>query len=75
MKAPKEAVTDRDTKLTRLSEPQAAERSRLETLEQKLRAERAELDAKVKVLAEDHVAFAVIAHRTRTSSGPSRART
>ena len=40
---------------------------RLETLEQKLRAERAELDAKVKVLAEDRVAFALHEEMSRVA--------
>ena len=40
---------------------------RLETLEQKLRAERAELDAKAKVLAEDRAAFALLKERSRVA--------
>nr|XP_020146854.1 troponin T, slow skeletal muscle-like [Aegilops tauschii subsp. strangulata] len=52
MKAREDAVRDRDTELTRLAEEQTTERGRLETLEQKLSAERAELDAKAKALEE-----------------------
>ena len=65
MKAREDAIMDRDAKLTRLAEVQTTERGRLETLEQKLRAERAELDAKAKVLAEDRVAFALLEERSR----------
>ena len=41
------------------------ERSRLEELEQKVKAKEAELDAKAKVLAEDRVAFANLEKRSR----------
>ena len=58
MKAREDAIRDRDTELMRLAESQTTEHDRLETLEQKLRVEKAELDAKAKVLAEDRVAFA-----------------
>ena len=39
----------------------------METLEQKLRAEKAELDAKAKVLAEDRVAFALLEERSHVA--------
>ena len=50
MKALEAAIRDHDTKLS-------ADSGRLKTLEQKLKAERIELDTKVEVLAEDRAAF------------------
>ena len=50
MKAREDAIRDRDAELARLEKAQTTERGRLETLEQKVRAEKAELDAKAKVL-------------------------
>ena len=51
--------------MEQLAKAQAAERSRLEKLEQKVGAEKAELDAKAKVLAEDRVAFVDLEDRSR----------
>ena len=51
MNAREDAVKGRDTELAWSTEAQAAERGRLEKLEQEVRAEKAELDAKAKVLA------------------------
>ena len=45
-------------------EAQAAECSQLEKLEQKVEAEKAELEAKAKVLAEDRVAFSLLERRS-----------
>ena len=50
MKAREATIGDRDAEL-------AADHSRLRILEQKLKAERAELDVQAKVLAEDRAAF------------------
>ena len=58
MKAWEAAIGDRDTKL-------APDRIRLKTLEQKLNAERTELDAKAKVLAKDRTAFTDYEVRSR----------
>ena len=58
MKAREAAIGDRKAELT-------ADRSRLRTLEQKLKAERTKLDTKAKVLAEDRVAFADYEERSR----------
>ena len=58
MKAREDATRDRDAELT-------AERGRLGTLEHKLKTERAKLDAKAKVLAEDHMAFVDLEERSR----------
>ena len=41
------------------------ERRRLEKLKQRMEAEKAELDAKAKVLAEDHTAFKLLEERSR----------
>ena len=41
------------------------EHSRLEKLEQKVEAEKAELEAKAQVLAEDRVAFKSLEERSR----------
>ena len=65
MKAREDAVKDRDAELEQLVKAQATERSRLEELERKLRAEKAELDAKAKVLAEDRAAFKLLEERSR----------
>nr|XP_020195786.1 uncharacterized protein LOC109781608 [Aegilops tauschii subsp. strangulata] len=46
---------------------QGAECGRLEELERNVKAEKAELDAKVKVLAEDHAAFALLKERSRVA--------
>ena len=48
-----------------MAQAQAAERGRLEELEQKVRAEKAELDVKVKVQAEDCASFALVEKRSR----------
>ena len=45
----------------------SANRTRLGTLEQALKAERVQLDAKAKVLAEDQVAFAKLEKKARTT--------
>ena len=58
MKAGEAAVRDRDAELS-------ANRDRLETLEKALKAERVELDAKAKVLAEDRTAFTDYELRSR----------
>ena len=58
MKAREAAIGDRDAELF-------ADRGRLKTLEQKLKAERIELDAKTKVLAEDRAAFTDYGVRSR----------
>ena len=60
MKAREAAVKDRDVKL-------GDRHGRLETLERSLKAERTELDAKAKVLAEDRVAFAKMEKRARAA--------
>ena len=60
MKAREAAVKDRDVKLD-------DRHGRLETLERSLKAERTELDAKAKVLAEDRVAFAKMEKRARAA--------
>nr|XP_020172929.1 dynactin subunit 1-like [Aegilops tauschii subsp. strangulata] len=62
MKAREDAVKGRDAELA-----QAIERGWLEELEQNVKAEKPELDAKVKVLAEDRVAFALFEERSRTT--------
>ena len=67
MKAQEDAVRGRDAELARSVQAQATERGRLEKLEQKVRAEKAELDAKAKVLAKDHVAFALLEERSRVA--------
>ena len=58
MMAKEAAAKDRDAKLDDCH-------SRLETLEQSLKAERTELDAKVKVLTKDRVAFAKLEKKPR----------
>ena len=50
-----------------MAQAQAAERGRLEELEWKVKAEKAELDAKAKVLAEDRAAFALLEERSRVA--------
>ena len=67
MKAREDAIRDRDAELAPLAEKQATEHGRLETLEQEVRAEKAELDAKTKVLAEDRAAFALLEERSRVA--------
>nr|XP_020187255.1 translation initiation factor IF-2-like [Aegilops tauschii subsp. strangulata] len=57
MKAREDAVADRDAELEQSARAQAVERGRLEELEKKVDAEKAQLEFKAKVLAEDHVAF------------------
>ena len=57
MKAREEAVKNHDAELAELGKKQAAERNRLEELERKMEAREADLDAKVRVLAEDRLAF------------------
>ena len=58
--AREDAIENRDAELT-------AGRGRLGTLEMKFKAERAELDAKAKVLAEDCEAFKLLEVRSRTA--------
>ena len=65
MKAWEYTVKGRDAELDQLAQAQAAERGRLEELEQKVQAEKAGLDAKVKVLAENRAAFALLGKRSR----------
>ena len=65
MKAREDAVKNRDAELKELGKTQAAERSRLEELERKVKAREADLDAKPRVLAEDRVAFADLEKRSR----------
>nr|XP_020165338.1 translation initiation factor IF-2-like [Aegilops tauschii subsp. strangulata] len=65
MKAREDAVAGRDTELEQSARAQAAERSRLEELEKKVGAEKAQLEAKAKVLAEDCVAFKSLELRSR----------
>ena len=48
-----------------MARTRAAERSRLEELERKVEAEKVDLDAKAKVLAEDRAAFALLEERFR----------
>ena len=48
-----------------MGKTQAAERSRLEELEWKVKAREADLDAKARVLAKDRVAFADLEKRSR----------
>ena len=65
MKAREDAIKGRDTELEQLAQAQAAEHGRLEELEQKVPAKKAELDAKAKVLAEDRATFALLEKRSR----------
>ena len=67
MKAREGAFKDCDAELEQLAKAQATERGRLEELEQKLKAEKAELDAKVKVLTEDRTAFKLLEEKARTA--------
>ena len=60
MKAREAAVKDRDAKFDDCH-------GKLETMERSLEMERAELDAKAKVLAEDRVAFAKMEKRARAA--------
>nr|XP_020171218.1 uncharacterized protein LOC109756794 [Aegilops tauschii subsp. strangulata] len=55
----------RDAELEELAKAQAAERSRLKKLEQKVEAGKADLDAKAKVLAEHREAFKLLELRAR----------
>ena len=50
-----------------MAKVQATERGRLEELEQKLKVEKAELEAKAKILAEDREAFKLLEVRSRTA--------
>ena len=59
MKARESAIKDRDAKLL-------TDRDRLKTLEQALKTERVELDAKAEVLPEDHAALTRYEERART---------
>ena len=65
MKAWEDAVNGRDAELEQLARAQAAERNRLEELEKKMKAEKALLEAKAKVLAEDRVAFKSLEEKSR----------
>ena len=64
MKAREEAIKGRDAELGESSKEQAAERSRLEEMEQKAKAREAELDTKAKVMAEDCMAFLLLEKRS-----------
>nr|XP_020156741.1 uncharacterized protein LOC109742072 [Aegilops tauschii subsp. strangulata] len=71
MKAREDAFKVCDAKLEQSAKAQAIERGRLEELEQKVKAEEAELVAKAKVLAEDRTAFALLKKRSLVSGiGP-----
>ena len=65
MKAREEAVKNRDAELAELGKKQAAECNRLEELERKMGTREADLDAKARVRAEDHAAFADLEKRSR----------
>nr|XP_020177113.1 paramyosin-like [Aegilops tauschii subsp. strangulata] len=62
MNAREDAIKDRNAE----QKAQAAERSRLEELERKVEAEKADLGAKAKVLTEHRAAFALLGKRSRT---------
>ena len=64
MKAQEDDIKNRDAELAELGKTQAAERNRLEELEQKMGAKEADLNAKAPVLAEDCVAFANLDKRS-----------
>ena len=57
LKAREDAVAGRDTELEQLARVQAAERDRLEKLKEEVEAEKAQLEAKGKVISKDRVAF------------------
>nr|XP_020168557.2 MAP7 domain-containing protein 1-like [Aegilops tauschii subsp. strangulata] len=57
LKAREDAVVSRDAELEQLARAQTAEHDRLGKLEKKVEAEKAQLEVKAKVLAEDRVAF------------------
>ena len=65
MKAREDAFKNYDAELAEFGKTQAAERSRLEELEWKVKAREADLDAKARVLDEDRVAFADLEKRSR----------
>ena len=65
MRTREEAIKNRDAALGELAKTQAAERGRLEELERKVEAKKVDLNAKAKVLAEDHAAFALLEKRSR----------
>ena len=67
MKAREDAVRVRDAELEQSAKAQATERVRLEELERKVKEEEAKLDAKEKVLAEDHAAFTLLEERSRVA--------
>lgn len=67
MKAREDAVKGRDAELEQPAKAHAVERGRLEELEWKVKVEKAELDAKAKVLAEDRAAFALLVERSRVA--------
>nr|XP_040256276.1 tol-Pal system protein TolA-like [Aegilops tauschii subsp. strangulata] len=67
MKAREDAIRDRDAKLEQLAKAQATKRGLLEELEQNLQAEKAELEAKAKILAEDCEAFKLLEVRSQTA--------
>ena len=65
MKARENAIKGRDAGLEQSAKAQATERGRLEELERKVKAEKAKLDVKAKVLAEDRATFAILEERSR----------
>ena len=65
MKAREDAIKGRDGELGELTKAQAAERSRLEELEEEAKTREADLDAKARVLTEDRAAFANLEKRSR----------
>ena len=65
MKAREEAVKNHDAELAELGRAQAAERDRLEELEQKAKTREADLDVRARVLNEDRAAFADLEKRSR----------
>ncbi|KAM3385786.1 hypothetical protein ACQJBY_009487 [Aegilops geniculata] len=67
MKAREDAIRGHDAELEQLAKAQALEHSQLEKLEQKGEAEKAELEAKAKILAEDRVAFKSLEERSRAA--------
>nr|XP_045090177.1 transcription activator BRG1-like [Aegilops tauschii subsp. strangulata] len=60
MRAREDAIKNHDAELGELEKTQAAERGRLEELERKVEAEKVDLEAKAKVMAEDRVAFSLL---------------
>nr|XP_020182760.1 MAP7 domain-containing protein 1-like [Aegilops tauschii subsp. strangulata] len=67
MRAWEDAIKNRDAELGELAKTQAAERGLAEELERKVEAKKVNLDARAKVLAEDHVAFSLLEERSRVA--------